>query len=170
MKKISFSLDTKEIGQAIKSIEKYRDSIKQKSERLVKALIDDGVIILRAKIVEMNINDTGNLLNFVGGYYNADTNTGIIRVDCDYAVFVEFGTGIVGMNSPYSGNAMAEIGYKYGGGTHYIVTKDGRIGWFYPTDDGKYRFTEGMPSRPFMYETAKELTKRLNKKIKEVFV
>lgn len=170
MKHIKFGLDTHEINRAIKELQEYKEEIKEKSRQLVKALIDEGLVILRAKILEMNINDTGNLYNSVDGYYSPSLNAGVIRVNCEYAVFVEFGTGTVGQKSPYPGDAMAELGYKYCGGTHYFTTKDGRIGWIYPTDDGEFRFTEGLPSRPFMYETAKELEKALDKKIKEVFI
>lgn len=170
MKHIKFRLDTGEIIRATRELEAYKAEIKEKSRTLVKALIDEGLVILRAKILEMNINDTGELYNSADGYYSPSLNAGIIRVDCQYAVFVEFGTGTVGQKSPYIGEAMAQLGYKYCGGTHYFTTRDGRIGWIYPTDDGEFRFTEGMPSRPFMYETAKELEKALDRKIKEIFI
>lgn len=169
MKQIKIRLDTKDIIRAIRELRSYKEEIERKSRQIVMSLVDDGVNILRAVIIEMNINDTGDLYSSVDGYYSASLNAGIIRVNCEYAVFVEFGTGTVGKDSPYPGAAMAEAGYKYCGGTHYFTTKDGRIGWVYPTKDGEFRFTEGLPSRPFMYETAKELRKQLDDKIKEVF-
>ena len=50
-----------------------------------------------------------------------------------------------------------------------FTTQDGRVGWIYPTDDGGFRFTEGMQSRPFMYETALELQREFPRIAKEVF-
>ena len=37
-----------------------------------------------------------------------------------------------------------------------ITTVDGEKGWFY-FKNGEWHWTKGMPSRPFMYNTASEL-------------
>lgn len=169
MTNIKISLSRKSIDEAILKLKKYKNDVKLKSEQLIQRLVDSGVAIAQTKVLEMDINDTGNLLNSISGYYSPTLNAGFITVNCDYAVFVEFGTGIKGKNSPYPGTAMAEAGYQYMSGTTYITTKDGRVGWFYPADDGTWRFTEGLPSRPFMYETALELENQLNKIVREVF-
>ena len=43
-------------------------------------------------------------------------------------------------------------------------------GWYYYDEDQKrVRFTQGMPSRPFMYETARELERQLKRTAREVF-
>lgn len=169
MTKIKFSLNTDSVKKAIKEIEKYKKQIEINSKEVVKLLCDFGFDICNAKIVEMNIYDEGNLANSVSTYYNEAQNRGFIKVSCDYAVFVEFGTGTKGAKSSYAGQAMSEIGYRYQGGTKYITLADGRIGWYYPTKDGSYRFTEGMPSRPFMYETGLEMRNVLDSIVKAVF-
>lgn len=170
MKKITVNLSSKGIDEAIKQLQDYKKSIKEKSQLLIQKLGDYGLEICRAKIVEMDINDTGKLLSTVNGYYNPNLNSGFITVDCDYAVFVEFGTGTRGMGKPYpAGEIMAEVGYQYMGGTKYVTLLDGRIGWYYPVGDGTWRFTEGLTSRPFMYETALEMRRKLDSLIKEVF-
>ena len=46
---------------------------------------------------------------------------------------------------------------------------DGRVGWFFPGDDGKYYFTEGQPSRPFMYETALMMARQVTPIARQVF-
>lgn len=159
MKVIKMSLSVKSINNAIKELQEYKSDINHKAQKIVSELTDLGLTIAKSKVIEMNINDTGHLLNSISGYYSPTLNAGFITVNCEYAVFVEFGTGTRGVKSSYPGDAMAQAGYKYLGGTHYITTKDGRIGWFYPADDGTWRFTEGLPSRPFMYETGIELEK-----------
>lgn len=170
MKKITVKLSSKGIDEAIKQLQEYKKSIKEKSQLLIQKLGDYGLEICRAKVVEMDIHDTGRLLSTVNGYYNPNLNSGFITVDCDYAVFVEFGTGTRGMGKPYlAGEIMAEVGYQYMGGTKYVTLLDGRIGWYYPVSDGTWRFTEGLPSRPFMYETALEMRRKLDSLIKEVF-
>lgn len=168
-KTISFRLTPTNIDKAIAEVVEYEKSIKGKSAKLIKKLSEKGVEIVRKNILNLDILDTGELYNSVSVFYSESENAGYILIDCDYALFVEFGTGIVGKTSPYPGEAMAEIGYQYGGGTTYVVTKDGRIGWFYPADDGTWRFTEGMPSRPFIHNSVKELKKLFPTIAKEVF-
>ena len=88
----------------------------------------------------------------------------------DHVAFVEFGTGVVGQNSPHkNGEYLAKAAWGYATGPKIFTTKDGRVGWIYPTDDGSFRFTEGMRSRPFMYETALELQHKFPQIAKEVF-
>lgn len=170
MKKITVNLSVKGIDEAIKQLQEYKKFIKEKTQLFVQKLGDYGLEICRAKVVEMDIHDTGRLLSAVNGYYNPSLNSGFITVDCDYAIFVEFGTGTRGMGKPYpAGKIMAEVGYQYMGGTKYVTLLDGRIGWYYPVGDGTWRFTEGLPSRPFMYETALEMRRKLDSLIKEVF-
>ena len=170
MTNIKVPLSVKGIDNAIKQLQDYKKSIKEKSRLLIEKLGDYGLQVCRAKVVEMDINDTGRLLSTIGGYYSPDLNSGFITVDCDYAVFVEFGTGTRGIGKPYpAGEIMAEVGYHYMGGTKYVTLLDGRVGWYYPTNDGTWRFTEGLPSRPFMYETALEMRRRLDSLVEEVF-
>ncbi len=171
MTDIKISLSTGGIRKAIAQLKAYREAVDKKSGLLIQKLTEHGLNVSRAVIAEMGINDTGNLLNSVDGYYSPALNAGFIRVSCDYACFVEFGTGVIGKGKPYpAGEIMAEAGYRYMGGTHYVTLLDGRVGWYYPIDDGRsWRFTQGMPSRPFMYETAQDMHRNLEKIVKEVF-
>jgi hypothetical protein len=169
MRKIAFNLSEDSLTKAVEQMKAYKAEIHKKAQLLVERLTDYGLTICRAKVIEMDIPDTGHLLSQVDGYYSPLLNAGFIFCDCDYAVFVEFGTGVKGTSQPYAGQAISECGYQYMGGTHYITTQDGRIGWFYPADDGTWKFTQGMPSRPFMYETGLEMRNTLDNIIKEVF-
>lgn len=169
MKTINIKLSTKSIQKAKKELQEYKAEIRRKCNQAIAELANYGLEICKAKIVEMKIYDTGQLDNSVNVYLDEAQMQGFIRVSCDYAVFVEFGTGTKGIGTPYIGEAMSKVGYKYMGGTQYITLNDGRIGWFYPADDGTWRFTEGLPSRPFMYETGQELRNNLKSILSEVF-
>lgn len=80
-----------------------------------------------------------------------------ISIGSDYAIFVEYGTGIVGSQNPHP--KLDTIGWIYD------VNQHGEKGWYYPTIESDpnpykimingqlYAWTKGMPSRPFMYET-----------------
>ena len=113
---------------------------------------------------------SGELYSSVGGYYSPTLNAGFIKVTSDHAAFVEFGTGVVGQNNPHTnGEYLSKAAWSYASGEKIFTTKDGRVGWIYPTDDGGFRFTEGMESRPFMYETALELQREFEQITQGVF-
>lgn len=101
-----------------------------------------------------------------------------IYVNADYAVFVEFGTGINGSMSPHPNTSFALNGWEYANNS-----------WWYPTtaDDPNptkklgssgdwVAKTSGVPSRPFMYNTWRWargsymniMQKHLNNAVKEI--
>jgi hypothetical protein len=99
-------------------------------------------------------------MNSIEGYYSPSLNAGIIRAGAYYAVYVEFGTGVVGKQSPHPNPE----------GWQYDVNDHGDEGWVYYDDEsGKFRWTKGFKSRPFMYNTARQLEKECAKIVKEVF-
>ena len=163
-------LDPKSVDKAIQEINKYKKEVENKTVVLAQRLTDLGANLVRVKIVEMGAYAIGELLSGVDGYFSPTLNAGFIRVTSDHAAFVEFGTGVVGQQNPHkNGEYLSLASWGYATGSKRFTTKDGRVGWVYPTDDGGFRFTEGMPSRPFMYETALELERQYMQIAKEVF-
>lgn len=152
---------TSNVDVIIAEIKKYRDSLNLKMTEIINELCAQGATVCRGEIISLGAVFTGELANSIENYYDEATHTGLIVCEADYGIFVEFGTGIVGKENSYIGSAMAEIGYKYGGGTTYVQLADGRVGWYYPADDGTWKFTEGQPSRPFMYNTAQILKRQV---------
>jgi hypothetical protein len=158
------------IENAIKELEAYKKRIQEKTSLLVQKLTDYGAEIVRIKIVNMGAYYSGELLSGVSGYYSPILNAGFVKVTSDHVAFVEFGTGVVGQNNPHkNGEYLSKAAWNYASGAKIFTTQDGRVGWIYPTDDGGFRFTEGMESRPFMYETSLELQRDLQKITQEVF-
>ncbi len=155
--KITAKLGVNGINEVIRGIRQYKQNLKRKAQNIVSALMEEGVDICTAEIISLDIYDTGKLLQGLNGYTDLQANKAVIKVDCDYAVFIEFGTGIPGRNSGYVGKAITKTAYKHLGGTHYVTLSDGTLGWFYRGDDGKMHFTKGQASRPFMYNTAERL-------------
>lgn len=169
-KVIKVNLNQKSVANAIKEIGEYQKEIENKARKLAELLVETGANIAKIKIIEFGAVDTGNLLSGVSGYFNSATNVGAIQVTSDHVMFVEFGTGIVGQSSPHpNGEYLSQAAWAYATGSHIFTTQSGRVGWYYPTDDGEFRFTEGMKARPFMYETAKELVTRFEFMAREVF-
>lgn len=162
--------DANGIKKAIKELRQYKKRVETKTRLLVQRLTDYGAEVARVKIVSMGAYATGELLSGVDGYYSPSLNVGFVRVTSDHVAFVEFGTGVVGQSNPHSnGEYLSKASWQYASGAKIFTTKDGRVGWIYPTDDGGFRFTEGMPSRPFMYETAHELHDKCEQMAEEVF-
>ena len=169
--KIKINLNKKgSLENGIKELEAYKKRIKEKTSLLVQKLTDYGAEIVRIKIVNMGAFYSGELLSGIDGYFSPTLNSGFVKVTSDHVAFVEFGTGVVGQNNPHkNGEYLSKAAWSYATGSKIFTTRDGRVGWIYPTDDGGFRFTEGMESRPFMYETALELERNLGKIAKEVF-
>jgi phage gpG-like protein len=161
-KTISFGLSVKEVQSAIKQVETYKKDLTVKCQRLVEALTAKGIDIAKFHVRDLGAFYTGELESSIGGYYSPSLGVGIVYAGSWYACYVEFGTGLVGSQSPHP-----EAGAD---GWVYDVNNHGDAGWVYFNDrDGKYHFTTGMPSRPFMYLTAKQLDEICEKVAKEVF-
>lgn len=157
--------DPKSIDAAIKSLEKERDELEKKAESLVRLLTNLGVEKAR-DIVPI---DTGTAQASIIGYVDEAEGIGIIRAG-GHCKYIEFGTGVKGRSKKHPSPEYIEImKWAYNVGATIFTTKDGREGWYYPADDGTWRFTEGMPSRPFMFETAQYLRREAKRLAKEVF-
>ena len=159
------------IKQLQKELEKYRESLTYKCRLLAEKLSERGVEIARVQIADLDAIFTGELIQSLHSEYKGSTEYGVIFAvvaDSDHAAFVEFGTGIVGQRSPYPYELPEGVTWEYASGKTIRQLADGRYGWFYPKD-GQWYFTDGMPSRPFMYLTSLELQKEVVKIAKEIF-
>lgn len=162
-KTLKADLSISSIRQLQKDLEKYKSDITYKTQLLAEKLAERGVEIARLKIAEYDAIYTGELLASINYEYGGIIQDGakwIVYTDCPWAKFVEFGTGIVGAGSPHPNTSI--VGWKYD------VNEHGEKGWFY-FKDGKWHWTKGMTSRPFMLETSLQLMKEITKVAKEVF-
>lgn len=157
MQKITFTLGN--IDDAIAQIDAYEKKIQQSIRDFLTKLLEFGVEISRAKIVELGAIDSGELHDSLAYTLYKEGNKGVLFTDCAHACFVEFGTGIKGAANPHPTLPWA-----------YDTNGHGEDGWYYyDTEQGRIRFTKGMPSRPFLYETAKEMEQRAAEIAREVF-
>lgn len=162
-KVVKFGLSVKEVQNAIKEIKAYQSDLNRKCEILAQRLAEEGVVIAKVKIMQFPAVYTGELLNSIQSEPGAMISNGsqwIIYTGCEWAPFVEFGTGIIGSGNPHPDPGLAN--WKYD------VNEHGEAGWFY-YKDGEWHWTKGMPSRPFMYETGRDLLEIVPKIAKEIF-
>lgn len=165
MKKvIKVRLDPHGIANAVAELNEYKADLERRVRFLIETLTDHGADIARAKVVEMDAVYSGELLGSINSYLFSfgGKPVGFIRVNAEYGMFVEFGTGIVGKTNPYH-PAHSAFGWEHD------IHDHGNAGWFYPGDDGKAHWTKGQPSRPFLYETAMQLKQEFPKIVKAVF-
>lgn len=160
------------VQNAIKALQSYQDSLTYKCQLLAEKLAEKGVEIARVQIADLDAIFTSELLQSVHSEYKGSVKGGsvwAVVADSKHAAFVEFGTGVIGKANPYKGTLPEGVDWQYASGKTIRQLADGRYGWFYKGKDGNWYFTEGMPSRPFMYNTANELRSIIVSTAKEVF-
>ena len=151
MAKFTVGLSAKEFRDLAKQVREYRMSLSDKCEEFTYRLAEEGVAIAQMKILSFDAVMTGELLdsmNLEAGDIVSNGSTYYIYTDCEWAGFVEFGTGITGSENPHPNPGLAN--WKYDTNSH------GEKGWYY-FKNGEWHWTKGMPSRPYLFETAQEL-------------
>jgi hypothetical protein len=131
-------------------------------------LAEIGVQTAKANVVSLDAVFTGELFNSITSeevLASKNKSVFLVKANSEHAIYVEVGTGIIGAESPYPG----ELPVVYAQGKTIRQLSDGRYGWFYQRD-GRWYFTEGMPSRPFMYLAGMELREKIVSVAKEIFV
>lgn len=151
MQKYKVNLSAKSFRKLAKDIRDYRNGLQDKCEEFAYRMAEEGVEIAQMKILGFDAVMTGALLNSMNleaGDIVSNCATYYVYTDCDWASFVEFGTGVIGSENPHPETGLAN--WKYD------VNNHGESGWWY-FNDGEWHWTKGMPSRPFMCETGQEL-------------
>lgn len=180
--KFTATLDSKSLDKLIKDLTYYKNVVLPKRcEAFVEELAKRGREIAYTQILDFPAVFSGDILSNLS--YRKEKSTKdvfrfVVQCDSEHAIYVEMGTGVVGAGfdsparpypnsfAPYPGNLPA----VYAQGSHMFYTKDGQYGWIYRSDaDGTYHFTTGMPSRPFMYNTANQLAEEVISIAKQIF-
>lgn len=172
-KPLKADLSVSSIRQLQKNLIRYQEYLTNKAAQLAKRLSELGVDIAQVQIANLDAIFTGELIASIHSEYKDSTKYGAIFAvvaDSSHAVFVEFGTGQRGEDKPYPYPLPDGVSWDYNvGKTIRQNAVTGRYYWFYPGQDGKWHYTEGMPSRPFMYLTSMELIREVPKIAKDIF-
>lgn len=156
---IKLNLSGSSIDGAIKELKAYRKKVEEAGEALTIALVEQGVELAKQNADYMSIYDTGELVDGIVPEFR--DGKGYVFSSAPHSAFCEFGTGIRGAESPHPEPGLAN--WKYDTNSH------GEEGWWYKGDDGQWHWTAGMPSRPYMYNTAQQLKEQVLPLAKEVF-
>ena len=149
LKSIHMELSTQSINNAIREIREFRRQLRETCLELVEELTMEGAEIAKMQVASMEAVDTGELEQSIQGLFFPSERCGFVIAECPYAIYVEYGTGIVGEANPHPEAA---------GNWDYDVNGHDIQGWVYKSDkDGKFHWTVGYISRPFMYNTLRWL-------------
>lgn len=168
---ISMDLSPSSIKKAIKDIRKYQKQLDAKCNLFCKKLAQEGVLLAQNNIRAYGAVYSGELLASLKAENGDLIKHGArwyVRTYSPEAPFVEFGVGPKGAADPDE-FLPPGVSWNYDEGSTIFETKDGRRGWFFPADDGKWYFTQGAGSRPFMYSSARELEQTVVEIAREVF-
>lgn len=160
---MAFKVEVKGLQSVIKQLDLYMKDLNIKLDTFIQRLAEEGVEIAKSNISIMGAVDSGELLesmNLKKGDVITNGSCYYIYTDCYHAKFVEFGTGIIGAESPHP--IASEEFWKYDSHEH------GENGWYFWKWD-KMNWTQGYFSRPFMYDTAQELYFKISEVASEVF-
>jgi len=172
MPRYSASLTSSGIEKLIRQVKDYQTRVDEKTRIIAQRLAERGVDVACVKLVSYKALFTGDLMaSMREQLMSMDVHgaTFVVKADSEHAAFVEFGTGYVGNDSPYP-YPLTGIDWQYISGNQIVANaKNGIYGWFYKGSDGNVYFTEGMPSRPFMYETSLQLAQETVKIVRQAF-
>ncbi len=160
LKHIDIDLTPASINHAIREIELLKKQLEEQMLELVQSLVSEGIEIAKMQVISMDALWTGYLEQSIQGVFFREEGCGVIFSDVPQAMYVEYGTGIEGVITPYEGDLK---GYEPD------AMKHGSNGWWYPAPwgwwipkTGKYAgspmaWSKGMPSRPFLLNTLRWL-------------
>lgn len=149
MPKIRMTLDPDDIQRAISEVEAYREKVEKLGDTVTKRLTEDGVKQAQGYAMFHGAYFTGELVSGIVPEYH--DGKGYVHSTAPHTALVEMGTGIKGKKEQNPN------GTEPGGWEGYDIHNHGLDGWEYIGKDGKKHWTCGMPSRPFMYDTAQAI-------------
>lgn len=160
--RISLGLSIDSVAAAIKQVNAYGKSLEAKCDELARRLVELGVDVAKVTVRK----DTGDLESGIRFEKVADGEYLLIS-EGEYAIFVEFGTGVVGQGT-YPGELPP--GYTYDErrtpAAHDPIdpTK-----WYYRDREGRIRSTRGQTANAYMATSAEEMRQAILMTAKEVF-
>ena len=154
---IEMSLDPRSIARAIAEVQEVRQQLTDGMNDLIRKLSKDGEDIAKMQVVSMDAVDNGDLERSIYGYFDPMSRIGYVIAGAPHAIYVEYGTGMVGAENPHPEAGRASWEYDVNGhglnGWVYVKGSDG----VFSMDGAQFRWTKGYIARPFMYNTLRWL-------------
>lgn len=136
--KFQMNLSLESVEEYKEFLEKYASKLPQIAENIVNKVSDIGLDNNYNSTTKIPIVNTGNKV--IGGIKTNDVGE----------TYAEFGTGMVGRESPHVADWIAKSGWKYD------VNEHGEKGWVY-YKDGQFHWTAGIPAKKKFYEASEKM-------------
>lgn len=153
LKRINMTLDPKSVENALLQVELFEEHFYEAVRDLCEYLLNTGVEIAKFNLAAYGSDRSGALRDSIHrGAFDMSSGRGVIMAGegIPYALYVEFGTGLMGSSNPPPDAVKA--------GWEYDVNDHGTEGWVYYDDYfGRFVWTTGQMGKPFMYDTINEL-------------
>lgn len=160
--KLSAGLSVSEIRAMREQVERYAGGLQAKADELCRRLAEIGV---EASIAAIDHDESGELRSSIRWERRGEREY-LVVADCDYAVYVEFGTGVVGAAGSYPGERPDWAGAPGSRSKH--VNPDGS--WvYYDEKQERWRITSGQVPQGFMSQGAVAVRQAVVSIAKEVF-
>lgn len=160
---LSISLSERSVDDAIAQLNGYLESLEAKTDALCARVAEECADAARANVPV----DTGWLLSGISVEKKGDASYEVVS-EGEYAAFVEFGTGVVGLDDPYKGELPE--GYKYNNGkkskAHDPLDPEA---WYYYDRYGVRKRTKGHKPQPYMLDSAEYARASVMDAAREVF-
>ena len=164
---IEISLSHKGIQKAIDELETFQEQLSEALEKTVEDLTEKGQaaaeIRLGLSLQGPDMPDSGQIKIS----HHTENGKGYVYTNNDEAVYLEYGTGIVGKAFPHEGLTKGEshppvMSYITARGetrlyTAYDTYGHGADGWWYLKADGTRQHTVGIYGQAFMYRALRDL-------------
>ena len=176
--KIDCVLSGKSFRETAKEVRAYREELKRKVELLIDLTAQAGYDVIES-ILEAHV-DTGETVGSLdikyshkSGHYKAR-----IVVASDAILFLEFGSGLQGLNGAQN-PAAVEMPFPVGAGTYPSTVPPQSAdfanweipspGWHYIGDDGNMHWSTGMVASMPMYRGGEEMARVVQEIARKVF-
>ena len=160
---IKLELSQESVRNGIRELNTYAKQLEKKCNTLCQRLAEIGV---EAAVASVRV-DTGNLQSSIHFEHIGDGEF-LVITDCEYAAFVEFGTGVVGAGT-YSGNLPPGWNYDERRTPQAHDPEDPTLWYYIDPESGYTASTRGQSANGFMMMAAEEMRQNVLSIAKEVF-
>ena len=173
MKRLYISINnSKSIDKVIKELEKYRDSLDDKTQIFIKRLSEVGIKALNAKLQSISPFYKGEDIDTSSEIHKSDDGwSATISMTGSQSVFIEFGAGVT-FNAPKHQSLHPkgeELGLTIGSYNESSPNATNPNGWWYTDKWGESQHTYGTPTFAPMYKSSIEMMAVVRDIASEVF-
>lgn len=155
------------VAKAREALGAYLTALPTKMDTFCRRLAEIGVDAAVTQIKQSVDGETGELANSIHVEQEGEREWLVVTY-CDYAAYVEFGTGLAGMGIEYPGEYPE--GIKGPSNEHDAAIQPEEGAWvYYDKRQGRYRITSGQQPVAFMAMASTEMYLSVMEIAKEVF-